>query len=113
MFHWFDGYSIRGCKTYALLHEDAELALIFNIDELLAAVGRVRAIGNSQSQYSLDLLPVVSPPRGQSKKFEAKLEQRWTVKSIGSWARMDEHRQNIHVQLHFVWLSVEIRGLKE
>lgn len=32
-----------GIKTYALLHEDAELALIFNIDELLAAVSRVGA----------------------------------------------------------------------
>jgi hypothetical protein len=28
-------------STYALLHEDTELALILNIDELLAAIGRV------------------------------------------------------------------------
>lgn len=28
-------------STYALLHEDTELALIFDIDELLAAIGRV------------------------------------------------------------------------
>lgn len=33
-----------GVATYALLHEDAELALILNLDELLAAVGRVRAV---------------------------------------------------------------------
>lgn len=33
-----------GTRTYALLHEDAELALIFNLDQLLAAVGRVRAV---------------------------------------------------------------------
>lgn len=31
----------RGGKTYALLHEDTELALILNLDELLAAIGRV------------------------------------------------------------------------
>ena len=28
-------------KTYALLHEVTELALILNIDELLAAIGRI------------------------------------------------------------------------
>lgn len=28
-------------STYALLHEDTELALILNVDELLAAIGRV------------------------------------------------------------------------
>ena len=28
-------------STYALLHEDSELALILNVDELLAAIGRV------------------------------------------------------------------------
>lgn len=28
-------------STYALLHEDVELALIFDIEELLAAIGRV------------------------------------------------------------------------
>lgn len=33
-----------GFKTYALLHEDAELALILNLDELLAAVSRVGAV---------------------------------------------------------------------
>jgi pyruvate/2-oxoglutarate dehydrogenase complex dihydrolipoamide dehydrogenase (E3) component len=32
-------------ETYPLLHEDGELALIFNVDELLAAIGRV---GNVQ-----------------------------------------------------------------
>lgn len=30
--------------TYALLHEDAELALILNLDELLATVSRVGAM---------------------------------------------------------------------
>jgi hypothetical protein len=31
----------RKGRTYALLHEDSELALILNVDELLAAIGRV------------------------------------------------------------------------
>lgn len=31
-------------STYALLHEDVELALIFDIEELLAAIGRVRDV---------------------------------------------------------------------
>lgn len=30
-----------GGSTYALLHEDTELALILDLDELLAAIGRV------------------------------------------------------------------------
>lgn len=33
-----------GEATYALLHEDAELALIFDVDQLLAAVSRVGAV---------------------------------------------------------------------
>jgi hypothetical protein len=38
----FDERSWTGTdSTYALLHEDTELALILNIDELLAAIGRV------------------------------------------------------------------------
>jgi pyruvate/2-oxoglutarate dehydrogenase complex dihydrolipoamide dehydrogenase (E3) component len=37
-------------KTYSLLHEDGELALIFNLDELLAAIGRV---GNVQLHKEL------------------------------------------------------------
>lgn len=31
-------------STYALLHEDVELALIVNLDELLAAIGRERNV---------------------------------------------------------------------
>lgn len=39
-----------GVETYALLHEDGELARIINLEELLAAVGRV---GNVQLDMSV------------------------------------------------------------
>jgi hypothetical protein len=34
-------FEVELVSTYALLHEDVELALIFDIEELLAAIGRV------------------------------------------------------------------------
>lgn len=39
----------REGSTYALLHEDTELALILNLDELLAAIGRVADVQLSKS----------------------------------------------------------------
>lgn len=35
--------------TYTLLHEDAELALILDVDQLLAAVSRVGAVDSEVS----------------------------------------------------------------
>lgn len=52
-----------GFKTYALLHEDAELALIFNLDELLAAVSRVGAVIDSKVSKILNLFTVLVAPR--------------------------------------------------
>lgn len=46
--------------TYALLHEDTELALIFNVDQLLAAVSRVGAVDSEVSNRDKTHLVVVS-----------------------------------------------------
>lgn len=61
-------------STYALLHEDGELALIFNVDELLTAIGRV---GNVQLERVSKLIApskgcFTSPePQGISTKMKA------------------------------------------
>lgn len=39
--------------THALLHEDLELALILNVDELLAAIGRVADVQLAQVSDTL------------------------------------------------------------
>lgn len=47
-FAWLAVFAVgvdRGGLTYALLHEDGELVRILNVEELLAAIGRV---GNVQ-----------------------------------------------------------------
>lgn len=47
-------------RTYTLLKEDAELALIFDIDQLLAAVSRVGAVDSEVSNGDKIGLLVVS-----------------------------------------------------
>lgn len=93
--------------TYTLLHEDTELALIFDVDQLLAAVSRVGAV-NSESATST------------RHKFSSSREQAPQMRLVVDWKF--QHRQkhwkpkttagelfgNVHVQLHLVWLSVEI-----
>jgi len=55
-------------STYALLHEDTELALILNVDELLAAIGRVadvQLLKNCQPNvYFCDIRPSETGARG-------------------------------------------------
>lgn len=46
-------------KTYALLHEGVDLALILNLDELLAAIGRVGNVQLREKTRSAKLFLVI------------------------------------------------------
>jgi hypothetical protein len=41
----------RNFLTHATVHEDAELSLIFNLDQLLRAIGRVRNVELHLDEY--------------------------------------------------------------
>ena len=51
-----NGENDIGGSTYALLHEDGELALIFDVDELLAAIGRVRNVQLEGKKWHVSIL---------------------------------------------------------